>query len=453
MPALSESHESNGSRGFASVLRIRNFALLTTSCSVAQLGDRLTHMLLITVIAASEPGKLMAYSAGSLAFVLPTIIIAPIAGVLVDRWDKRKVLAYVHILQAVLWVAAAFLIIALKSFAPFWVALFVFFGLDVFNNTSVPALIPRLVAPRKLLMANSVNMTLCRIATIIGMVAGGFLIKWAGWKYGLFINASTHLISGLFVLAIAGVYVAQRSAPGASRRGGSGDSPTEREDARYSPHFRSPSGLIAQAFRQLYHDLGEVIRVVGRDKLVAFVMASFVVTMFISSVSYTVLIYIVQQVLKLGTGGVGIFAGVLAVGMVGGGASIGLIRRRINQPMVVVGVVLLFGLLFLASPWLITIWFMVVIALVAGVAFSWLGVVQNTMLQEEVPDSIRGRIFSTREFITNATFLLTTVLVGALGDLTSYRMVLVAFGAVLSVLAVVGWVFVRGMQEQAKAKV
>jgi MFS family permease len=447
MPALSESHKSRGSRGFASVLRIRNFALLTTSCSVAQLGDRLTHMLLITVIAASEPGKLIAYSAGSLAFVLPTIAIAPIAGVLIDRWDKRKVLATVHLLQAGLWVAAAFLIIILKSFVPFWVALFVFFGVDVFNNTSVPALIPRLIAPRKLLMANSVNMTLCRVATVIGMVAGGFLIKWAGWKYGLFINASTHLVSGLFVLGITGVYIAQRSTPVAPRPGGNDGLRLAARDSR------GPSGLIAQAFRQLFQDLAEVIRVVGRDRLVAFVMASLVVTMFISSVSYTVLIFIVQQVLKLGTGGVGLFAGVLAVGMIGGGASIGLIRRKINQPMVVVGVILLYGLLFLASPWLITIWFMVVIALVAGVAFSWLGVVQNTMLQEEVPDSIRGRIFSTREFITNVTFLLTTVFIGALGDLTSYRMVLVAFGAVLSVLAVLGWVFVRAMQEQAKAKV
>jgi len=171
--------------------------------------------------------------------------------------------------------------------------------------------------------------------------------------------------------------------------------------------------------------------------------------MFISSVSYTVLIYIVQQVLKLGTGGVGLFAGVLAVGMIGGGASIGLIRRRINQPMVVVALFCSTVCCFLASPWLITVWFMVVIALVAGVAFSWLGVVQNTMLQEEVPDSIRGRLFSTREFITNATFLLTTVFVGALGDLTSYKIVLVAFGAVLSVLALVGWVFVRAMQRSA----
>jgi len=422
------------SRGFASVLRIRNFSLLTASCSLAQLGDRLTHMLLITVIAVSQPGKLMAYSTGSLAFVLPTMLIAPIAGVLVDRWDKRKVLGFTHILQSGLWVAAALLMMALKSFAPFWVALFIFFGLDVFNNTSVPALIPRLVAGRKLLVANSVNLTFCRVATVLGMVLGGFLVKWAGWKYGIFINASTHLTSGLFALAISGVFVAHRGLTADSSR------PTA------SGQRGSPWGLVAHAFRQLFRDLAEVIRVVGRDRLVAFVLASLVVAMFISAVSYTVLIYVVQQVLKLGTGGVGLFAGVLAVGMIGGAVSLGVIRRRINQPLVVVGVILLYGLLFLASPWLITIWFMVVIALVAGTAFSWLGVVQNTMLQEEVPDEIRGRIFSTREFITNVTFLLTTLIIGALGDLTSYKTVLSAFGAALCVLAVGGFFFIRKLR-------
>jgi MFS family permease len=425
------------SRGFASVLRIRNFSLLTASCSLSQLGDRLTHMLLITVIAVSQPGKLMAYSTGSLAFVIPTMLLAPIAGVLVDRWDRRKVVGFTHLIQSGLLFTTAFLMIALRSFTPFWVALFIFFALDVFNNTSVPALMPQLVARRKLLVANSVSLTFSRVATVFGMVVGGFLIRWAGWKYGLFINASTHLTAGLLALAIAGTFIAHRGvvadgSPACSRSG-------------------SVGGLVSRAFRQLFHDLAEVIRVVGRDRLVAFVMASVVVTMFVSSVSYTVLIYVVQQVLRLGTGGVGLFAGVLAVGMIAGAASMSYIRQRINQPMVVVVVILLYGFLFLASPWLITVWFMIVIALVAGVAFSWLGVVQNTMLQEEVPEEIRGRIFSTREFITNAAFLLTTLFIGALGDLTSYKIVLVAIGAVLCTLAVLGWVFVRVMQRPVRA--
>jgi MFS family permease len=304
----------------------------------------------------------------------------------------------------------------------------------VFNNTSVPALMPQLVARRKLLVANSVNLTFCRVATVLGMVVGGFLIKWTGWKYGLFINASTHLTAGLLALAISGVFVANRGLTA--------------DGSRLTAHGQRGSawGLVARAFRRLFADLAAVVRVIGRSRMVGFVMASLVVTMFVSSVSYTVLIYLVQQVLKLGTGGVGIFAGVLAVGMIAGAASISFIRKRINQPMVVVFVILLYGLLFLASPWLITIWFICVIALVAGVAFSWLGVVQSTMLQEEVPEEIRGRIFSIREFVTNAAFLLTTLFIGALGDLTSYKTVLVTIGVVLCVLAILGWVFVRGMQ-------
>ena len=204
------------SRGFASVLRLRNFSLLVASNSMSQLGDRLTHMLLITVIAVAQPGRLMAYSTASLVFVIPTMLLAPIAGVLVDRWDKRKVVGFTHVIQSVLLVTAAFLIIALKSFTPFWVALFIFFGLDVFNGTAVPALMPELVARRKLLVANSVNLTFCRVATVLGMVIGGFLIKWTGWKYGMFINASTHLTAGLLALAISGVFVAHRLSPSAS---------------------------------------------------------------------------------------------------------------------------------------------------------------------------------------------------------------------------------------------
>jgi MFS family permease len=422
------------SRGFASVLRIKNFSLLTASCSMSQFGDRLTQMLLITAIALAAPGKLMAYSTGSMAFVIPTMLFAPIAGVLADRWDKRKIIGFAHITQFAILTAAAFLIIALKSFVPFWVALFIFYGLDVFNNTSVPALIPQLVAKRKLLVANSVNLTFARVATVLGMVLGGFLIKWTGWKYGMFINASTHLTAGLLALGMSGVFIGHRwLAPGTSWL--PDQAPRE-----------SVWGLTRRSFRQLFSDLAEVTRVVGRDRLVAFVMASVVVTMFVSSVSYTVLIYLVQQVLKLGTGGVGMFAGVLAVGMIAGAASMSYVRRRINQPLVVALMILLYGLLFLASPWLITVWFMTVVALVAGIAFSWLGVVQNTMLQEEVSHEIRGRIFSTREFITNVAFLLTTLFIGALGDLTTYKTVLVAIGVALTLIAVGGLFFIRTLR-------
>jgi DHA3 family macrolide efflux protein-like MFS transporter len=210
--------------------------------------------------------------------------------------------------------------------------------------------------------------------------------------------------------------------------------------AQSGPSFGS---VIAHAFGRFFRELAEVGRVVARNRLVAFVLASIVVSTFISAVSYTVLIFLVQQRLGLGTGGVGIFAGVLAVGMIAGATSMGFMPRNINRTHVVVGVITLYGLLFLAGPWLITVWYMVIVALIAGVAFSWLGIVQTTMLQEQVPPEIRGRIFSTREFITNAVFIATTMVTGVFCDLTSIKAALLAIGATLVVMGTAGFFWTR----------
>lgn len=405
----------------AAVLKNRNFLYLALAGALSQLGDRLSHMLLITVIGMSAPGRLLAYSGGSLAFVIPTLVLSPVAGVLVDRWNRRTTIARTHFLQTAILALTPFAIALTRSFFPFWIALTLFFGLDIFNNTASPALLPGLVQREELLAANSASLFFSRIATVAGMVIGGFLIRWVGWQRGIWIDAACHLIAGILVLNIA--------------------------HAAGSPSFTRPAGpapsLIRHAFRRFFAELAEVLRLVIVNPLVAFVLGSIVISTFISAVAYTILIYLVQQVLGLGTAGVGIFAGILAVGMIAGAVLIGLMPKQIDRPLIVAGVILVYGLLFLVGNWLITLWFMILVAVIAGIAFSWLGVVQNTMLQEEVGENIRGRIFSTREFITNATFLLTTLFIGTLGDLTSYRMALVVIGTVLLLIGTAALLGVR----------
>ncbi|MEO0080479.1 MAG: hypothetical protein ABIK44_07375, partial [candidate division WOR-3 bacterium] len=192
--------------------------------------------------------------------------------------------------------------------------------------------------------------------------------------------------------------------------------------------------------------LVELFRLVASARLVAFALASITVPAFISAVSYTVLIFLVQQVLRLGTAGVGIFAGILAVGMIGGAGLMGLVPQNIDRARTVIAIILLYGTLFLIGRWLITLWFMVLVALVAGVAFSWLNIIQSTLLQEEVPAEIRGRIFSTREFITNAVFLISTLFIGTVGDLTSCKTALTVIGAILILLGIAGSLWLRGIR-------
>lgn len=408
--------------GFRSVLAIRDFRSLLMATTMSQFGDRITHMLLIAVIAMSNPGRLLGYSQGALIFTVPTLLLAPLAGVLVDRWNKRNVLARTHFLQAGLFVAAAVLTRLTGSTTVLWTVFFVFFGLDLLNNTATPALLPTLVGPDRILVANSASLVFARVATVAGMILGGFLIRWVGWEIGLLANSATHLAAGLFALTIIA------SGPRTGRR-----------EPELTHALRSAVGRFSGELR-------EVIRLVGRDRMVAFVMGSVIVSTFISAVSYTILIFIVQQVLGFGTAGVGIFAGIVAVGMIGGAVLMGLTRRDIDRPAVVAGSVLVYGVLFLFAPVLISPLFMALVALIAGAVFSWLGIIQNTLLQEKIAPDIRARIFSVREFIINATFIVTTLLVGAIGDLTSWRVELPVIGGVLVALGLLALPVVRRLK-------
>jgi len=409
------------------ILKIHDFRSLILATTMSQLGDRLTHMLLIALIALSKPGSLLAYSEGALTFALPTLILSPIAGVLVDRWDKRQVLAVTHFIQSALLLVTPVFIMLFHSFTPFWISLFLFFGLDIFNNTAAPALLPTLVGQKRILLANSVSLTFARVATVLGMLIGGFLIQWVGPNLGLAIDSTTHLAAGLLALTIV---TRTRPAPPQTRL----------------------AGTVTNALVRFLRELRDVFLLVGRNRLVGFVMGSIVISTFVSAIAYTSLLFMVQQALGLGTAGVGIFAGILAVGMIGGAASMSFVHQDINRPLVIIGAIMLYGIFFLIGTWFISIPFIIVLALAGGVSFSWVGIVQNTILQEEVAPEIRGRIFSTREFITNATFIITALLVGLLGDLTSYRIVFPVVGILLLLSAVTGLFFIKSGFSRASAK-
>ncbi|MEO0088382.1 MAG: MFS transporter [candidate division WOR-3 bacterium] len=396
------------------IIKIRNFLFLTLSSTLSQFGDRLTHMLLITLIAEISKGKVFTYSQASLTFTLPVLILSPFCGVLVERWEKRKVMFFAHLIQFFLLIFTPILIILLKTYYVIFFSLFLFFLIDLFNNTAKPALLPSLVKKEDLLVANSLDQTFIRIATVLGMVVGGFLIKWVGWQFGFVINAFTHLSAGLFVLGIS-YYEIKKGF-------------LEKEE--------SLTLLISKSSRIFYNDLKELFFYMRKSKTVLFVLFSIFLTTAIASISYTILIYLIQQVLKLGTSGVGIFAGILAMGMIVGALILGFFKKVENKKNLIIFGIFILGFFFMVGIYLIKVSFMVIIGLIAGITFSIITVAQNTILQEEVEKDIRARIFSTKEFITNASFILTSLPIGLLSDLTSYKFMLFILGIFLMAIAI-----------------
>lgn len=401
-------------KDYLKLFRIRNLIFLILSGTVSQFGDRLTHMLLITLIALAAPGRVFAFSTASLAFTLPVIIFSPLIGILVDHWSRRSIMIRSHVIQAVILATTPFLIKWTNSYAPFWIIITLFFTIDIFNNTAKPAMMPTLVADRKLLAANSLDQFLARFATVGGMVLGGFLISRIGWQWGFIFNASMHLTAGLLIFGIA-------------------------KSAEIRPNQPVQNKIsLASSFSTLYRDIKELLSLMREDRVVNIIIVSYAVMTFIASVSYTILIFLVQQTLNWGTSGVGIMSGILAVGMIIGALILGIIPVKIDKLKLIIINLFTYGVLFTFGPLFISRAFIIVIALLGGIIFSLITVAQNTLLQQEVTTQIRGRIFSVKEFFSNITFIITAVLIGLMSDITSYKIVLFGVGIFLIAISIIG---------------
>jgi len=390
----------------------RGILFLALSNGTSQLGDRLTHMVIITLIGTKYPGKVSAFSEFAITFSLPVIILAPFVGVIVDHWNRQTIMFRCHLFQSILIFLTPSFVILFDSLVPIWILVFVFFALDVFNNTAKNAVVPDLAEYNELVSANSFIITLARIATFLGMVGGGYLIKWVGWRMGFYIDASTHLIAGCLVLGMGARIL-------------------------FEPSAKSELSLkqkLKESLRLFLFDLRELIVLLIHDRIVMFVMISVFVLPFSAAIAYTVLIYLIQQTFNMGTAGVGWLGGIIGAGMFVGGIFMGLFGKRLNRPLIIIFSMMVLALFFIIGPFFITPLFLYFIAFVSGMVFSFVGIAQDTVLQEDVLKSIRGRIFATKEFIINSAFLICATGIGLLSNILTPFTILRFTGLIIGCL-------------------
>lgn len=371
-------------------------------------------MVIITLIGIRYPGKISAFSEFAVTFSLPILILAPFVGVIVDHWNRRSIMIYCHLIQSVLIFLTPTFVFLFDSLIPIWVLVFTFFAIDVFNNTAKNAVIPDLVTYEELVSANSLVITIARIATFLGMVGGGYLIKWVGWRIGFYLDASTHLIAGLLALGIGAKIL-------------------------FEPSVRIDISLkkkLKESLKLFLRDLQELLNLLLHDRIVLFVIISIFILPFAAAIAYTVLIYLIQQTFNMGTTGVGWLGGMIGIGMLIGGILMGFFGRKFNRPLIIIFSTAILALFFIVGPFFITPTSMYCIALIAGMVFSFVGIAQDTILQEDVMKSMRGRIFATKEFIINLTFLLCAIGIGLISKFLKPFVILRLTGVIIFVLTI-----------------
>jgi MFS family permease len=186
--------------------------------------------------------------------------------------------------------------------------------------------------------------------------------------------------------------------------------------------------------------------------MVILVMVSVFVLPFVSAVAYTVLIYLVQQEFGMGTAGVGLLGGIIGVGMLCGAILIGHFGRYVNRGLILIYSIALIAIFLFIGPFFITPGFLYITAFVIGIVYSFVGISQDTILQEDVTKGIRGRIFATKEFIANLTFVIWAVLVGVIASFISPYMIIRFVSIVLIAILIFTIALYRSIPHEVRIK-
>lgn len=387
----------------ASVLRRPPFVLLVAGQTMSQLGDKLQHMALIALVGAGA----QAQSGGlelaklSVVFTAPVVLFGPLAGALVDRWNKRLTMVVCDMLRAILVVAMPAVYATTGQLWAVYVVAFFVFLLGLFFNSAKMSLIPDLVARDELLAANAALTSVGRVATVLGIVGGGIILGssfwarfgWTSYTAGFYLDSLSFLLS---VVSLVGIVTLSRKA----------QRPATPAAAPARPQ------RVKRSLRGLVQDVRETVGVVRRTRGLRFAFLSLILLALFAATVYVAMTTAVQTVMGRGTKGVGYLGGLLAGGMVLGSLAVGSVGGRVPREQVIIWGTLIIGLLMVGAGLWFSFGVFVPVAVVGGALLAPVMVAQDTLLHEHAPPESRAVVFSTKDLLVAAVFAASAFLVG-----------------------------------------
>ena len=183
------------------VLRQRDFSLLWFAGLISITGDWMLIIALpITVYELT--GSPLATGGILIANKLSALLLGSVAGVLVDRWDRKRTMVIANLIRAPLLL----LLLAVNSADRVWIAYVTAAALSAVGQFFRPAenaLLPRLVEQEHLVPANALNALNDNLGRLAGPALGGLVTTWVGLHGVALVDAASYLIAAVMIAAIA----------------------------------------------------------------------------------------------------------------------------------------------------------------------------------------------------------------------------------------------------------
>jgi putative nucleotidyltransferase with HDIG domain len=402
---------------YADVLSITPFRRLWVGQGVSYFGDMMnTTGLAIMLFVVTHSTAMVAL--GLIAKAAPVILLGLIAGPIVDRFDRQRVMIAADLVRGVVTVTIPFL--AMHWLPAVFIAVAVVAAASTVFNPAKQSIIPNLVPSALLVKANSLVTSSERMMELLGYSAAGIIAAAISWVPLFLIDAATYIFSAVTLLGVTDAL--------------------RRTDQR---RLRIVDDVIA-GMRFVLHSA------TLRSTMTLTTMAALFM-----GLTFPTLVFLAYGALGAGPSGYGFLEAAI-----GAGAIVGALLAPQLMARYKAGVLILAGVAGAGAAYALTGFYP---ELGLALAVLFLGGAANTIYlvplvsvtQREAPDYIRGRVMSTRFLLAQGGLLAGIALAGPLSDRLGAPLVFLTAGFLLICAAAVGFGFrnLRGATLRSDAPV
>lgn len=402
-------------REYGVLVRNSSFMKVIIAGFISSLGSKISYFALLRKVYEISNGKITDLGFLSMFEIAPFIIFGGIAGTIIDKVSRKKVMVISDILSGfvtlcVMWINNIYLIYLMAFMAS---------TVYAFREPAQSAFEPNLVDKENIALLNSFKASMGSITQIIGAAFGAAVVGFVGFKNAFVIDAVSFWCSALIIFTIIIKETHFIKVAGKSENG----------------HFKEFIDGISIMYKNSSIKLMILI-----DLFITFAMSM-----------QGMLIYIfIRQTLKMGNRAEmawGILLSSLGVGAMIGSLVIGVVVKRYKNKFKLFLNVLLFDSACFTA-FLLNTYFPLSVVLFAflGCIGTVHSIVLNTVLQDTVPDENRGKVFSTFGMLRGPISILSIAVGTAAASVLSAQIVLL-MAAFIELLIGVGVRFTKTYKE------
>ncbi|MDU4891155.1 MAG: MFS transporter [Clostridium sp.] len=389
----------------------KDFFLLWQGQLVSYLGD-VIYSFALSFWVLNVTGSTALMGILQAASMAPRLIIGPFAGVLVDKWDRKKIIVIADVIRGVLSTFVG--IAALSGFLEVWMVFVVGVVTSVcsaFFNPAITSVKPDIVDKSKLVKANSVTSLAQAGASSLGSAVSGVIYVVVGAPYMFLFDGISYLFSAFTEMFI--------SIPNIKRNNG---------EVTFIEDFKSGLSFVwnFKALRNMF------IISCGLN--------------FFFNAAFVLMLPLFNEASYLGAEKYGFLMAMSSVGMIIGSGLLSVVNIKNNKRyLIIVGTFLPMAMLFLLIP-IVNNYY--IILAVATISFA-LNIMGNTIfdsvLMTIIPEEKRGKVFALINTFSMGLTPLGLAVGGILGEILPIRIAMLIL-LCCTLLLTLAFAFIKGLR-------